>query len=56
VVADDETGVVVFLDSPGRREAAFCHGVLSHCYAESRAKGIAGMTLCTPPIISRLAF
>jgi hypothetical protein len=43
-------------DSPRRREAAFCHGVLSHCYAESRAKGIAGMTLCTPPIHIALGF
>ena len=43
-------------DRPGRREAAFCHGVLSHCYGESPAKGIVGTTLCTLPIISRLAF
>jgi hypothetical protein len=25
-VLHDETGIVVFLDGPGRREAAGCHG------------------------------
>ena len=25
----------LFFDEPRRREAAFCHGVLSHCYAAS---------------------
>ena len=41
---------------PGRREATFCYGVLSHCYGESPAKGIVGTTLCRLSIISRLAF
>jgi len=33
MIAHDETGVQ-FLDGPRRREAAFCHSVLSHCYAD----------------------
>jgi hypothetical protein len=33
-VAHDKAGVQ-FLDGRGRRVAAFCHGVLSHCYAQS---------------------
>jgi hypothetical protein len=55
VVAHDKARLLLF-DRPGRRQAAFCHGVLSRCYGESPAKGIVGTTLCTLSIISRLAF
>jgi hypothetical protein len=34
MVAHDETREL-FPDGPGRREAAFCHGLLSHYYARS---------------------
>ena len=41
VVAHDEAGEL-FLDDPQRWEAAFCHGVLSHCYAHSALVGHSG--------------
>jgi hypothetical protein len=47
-VTNYEDSVVEFFDGPRWWEAAFCHGVLSHCYAPSALPlGIAGTMACT---------